>query len=84
MYIPWESYLFELFYLSLDQKVVHWEVLNYLYIVRLTVECKIVAGENIGKFGELNAIRQYFTQPNLFPFFCKTVDFWIKNLHICE
>jgi len=26
-------------------------------------------GEN---FGELNVIRQYFTQPNLFPFFCET------------
>jgi len=23
-----------------------------------------VAGENFGEFGELNVIRQYFTQPN--------------------
>ena len=24
----------------------------------------MVAGENIGEFGETNVIRQYFTQPN--------------------
>jgi len=30
-----------------------------------------VAGENFGEFGELNVIRQYFTQPNLSPFFVK-------------
>jgi len=31
-----------------------------------------VVGGNFGKFDELNVIRQYFTQPNLSPFFCKT------------
>jgi len=30
-----------------------------------------VAGENFGEFGELNVIRQYFTQPNLSSFFVK-------------
>jgi len=40
-------------------------------------------GENIGEFGEMNVICQYFTQPNLSPF-CKTLDFQIKILHMCE
>jgi len=42
-----------------------------------------VAGENFGKFGKLNVICQYFTQPNLPPFFIK-LNFRIKNLHMHE
>jgi len=30
-----------------------------------------VVGESFGAFGELNVIDQYFTQPNLSPFFVK-------------
>jgi len=30
-----------------------------------------VVGENFDEFGELNVIRQYFTQPNLSPLFVK-------------
>jgi len=36
--------------------------------VRMYRIAKIVVGEN---FGELNVIRQNFTQPNLSPFFVK-------------
>jgi len=34
-------------------------------------------GGNFGEFGELNVIRQYFTQPNLSPFFVK-LNFQVK------
>jgi len=37
-----------------------------------------VAGENFGEFGKLNVICQYFTQPNLSPFFVKLVTSGLK------
>jgi len=40
--------------------------------------------ENFGKSGKLNAICQYFTQPNLSPLFVKLFDFWLKILHVHE
>jgi len=43
--------------------------LHYGYCkYRIAQNC---VGENFGEFGKLNFIRQYFTQPNLSPFFVK-------------
>ena len=40
-------------------------VIQYIY-AHTTVGNEILAGENFGKFGETNIVRQYFTQPTRF------------------
>ena len=44
-----------------------------------TVQCKMVAGENFGEFGEYGEIRQNFTHPNLYH---KTVGIKLRDKSI--
>ena len=52
---------------------IYTDICIYMYIYEYTVCNKMVAGKNFGKFGKMNVIHQYFTQPNEF------AGYWLKD-----